>query len=135
LRLPAQTYFLANSRLIPTGRATVAATPFDFRLARPIGDTVMDVSFTDLVRDDDGLARAEVSAPDGGPRVTVLLDRAYQFLQVYTGDTLPDTAARRRAIAIEPCTCAPNALNNGLALRVLAPGETFSSVFEISVAL
>lgn len=135
LRLPAQTYFLANSRLIPTGRATVAATPFDFRLARPIGDTVMDVGFTDLVRDDDGLARVEVSAPNGGPRVTVLLDRAYQFLQVYTGDTLPDMAARRRAIAIEPYTCAPNALNNGLGLRVLAPGETFSSVFEISVAL
>jgi aldose 1-epimerase len=135
LRLPAQTYFLTNPRLIPTGRATVAATPFDFRLARPIGGTVMDTSFTDLARDSDGLARVELAAPDGGPCVTVLLQDAYRFLQVYTGDSLPDMSTRRRSVAIEPCTCAPNALNNGLGLRVLAPGETFSSVFEISAAV
>ena len=60
----------------------------------------------------------------------MLLDRAYQFLQVFTGDSLPDQA--RRAIAIEPCTCAPNAFNNGLGLRVLAPGQCFSSVWEIA---
>jgi len=135
LRLPAQTYFLTNPRLLPVGRAAVAATPFDFRLARPIGRTVMDTGFTDLARDPDGLARVELSAPDGGPRVTVLLDGAYQFLQVYTGDTLSDVSARRRSIAIEPCTCAPNALNNGLGRRALAPGETFSSAFEIAATV
>lgn len=135
LRLPAQTYFLTNPRLIPTGRATVTSTPFDFRLARPIGVTAMDTGFTDLIRDPDGLARIELSAPDGGPRVTVLLDEAQRFLQVYTGDTLPDVAARRRAIAIEPYTCAPNALNNGLGLRVLAPGATFTSAFEIAATV
>ncbi len=135
LRLPAQTYFLTNPRLIPTGRATVADTPFDFRLARPTGVTAMDIGFTDLARDHDGLARVELSAPEGGPRVTVLLDGAYSFLQVYTGDTLPDAAARRRAIAIEPYTCAPNALNNGLGLRVLPPGGSFSSVFEIAATV
>ncbi len=134
LRLPAATYFLANPRLIPTGRAAVAGTPFDFRLARPIGVTVMDTGFTDLVRDRDGLARVELSAPDGGPRLSVLLDGAYQFLQMYTGDSLPELATRRRALAIEPYTCAPNALNNGLGLRVLAPGGTFSSVFEVAVS-
>jgi aldose 1-epimerase len=135
LRLPAQTYLLVNPRLIPIGRATVDATPFDFRHSRPIGRTAMDIGFTDLIRDRDGFARAELSAPDGGPCVTVLLDRAYRFLQVFTGDNLPDPAARRRAIAIEPYTCAPNALNNGLGLRVLAPGEAFSSVFEISATV
>jgi aldose 1-epimerase len=135
MRLPARTYFLTNPRLIPIGRATVADTPFDFRLARPLGVTVMDTGFTDLARDRDGLARVELCARDGGPRVTVLLDGGYPFLQVYTGDTLPDAAARRRAIAIEPCTCAPNALNNGLGLRVLEPGGCFSSAFEISATL
>jgi aldose 1-epimerase len=133
LRLPAETYFLVNPRLIPTRRATVSGTPFDFRLARPLGVTMMDTGFTDLARDRDGLARVELSAPDGGPRLTVLLDGAYQFVQLYTGDTLPELPARRRALAIEPSTCAPNALNNGLGLRVLAPGGTFSSVFEVAV--
>ncbi len=134
LKLPARTYLLVNTRLIPTGRASVAATPLDFREPRPIGGTVIDTGFTDLERGPDGLARVELAAPDGGPKVAVLLDGAYGFLQVFTGDALPDPAARRRAIAVEPYTCAPNAFNNGLGLRVLAPGESFSSVWEIDAS-
>src|SRR6266496_4335165 len=49
----------------------------------------------------------------------------------FTDDGLPDEV-RRRAIAIEPYTCAANAFNNGLGLHVLAPGECFSSVWEIA---
>ena len=133
LKLPARTSFLVNARMIPTGRAAVAATRLDFREPRAIGDTVMDTGFTDLERDADGLARVELTAAGGRPRVSVLLDGAYRFLQVFTGDRLPDEE-RRRAIAIEPYTCAPNAFNNGLGLRVLAPGQCFSSVWEIAAA-
>jgi len=133
LRLPARTSFLVNARMIPTGRAGVAGTPLDFREPRAIGGTVMDTGFTDLERDADGLARVELAAPSGRPRLSVLLDRGYPFLQVFTGDGLPNEV-RRRAIAIEPYTCAANAFNNGLGLRVLAPGECFSSVWEIAAA-
>jgi len=133
LRLPARTSFLVNARMIPTGRAGVAGTPLDFREPRAIGDSVMDTGFTDLERDADGLARVELAAPSGRPRLSVLLDRGYPFLQVFTGDGLPDEV-RRRAIAIEPYTCAANAFNNGLGLHVLAPGECFSSVWEIAAA-
>lgn len=134
LKLPARTSFLVNTRMIPTGRARVATTPLDFREPRTIGDTIMDTGFTDLERDPDGLARIELAAPGGRPRLRVLLDPAYQFLQVFTGDALPE-AVRRRALAIEPYTCAANAFNNGLGLRVLAPGRCFSSVWEIATAL
>src|SRR6266496_4081392 len=72
LKLPARTYLLVNTRLIPTGRASVAATPLDFREPRPIGGTVIDTGFTDLERGPDGLARVELAAPDGGPKVAVL---------------------------------------------------------------
>jgi aldose 1-epimerase len=133
LKLPARTSFVVNAQLIPTGRASVAATPFDFRKPRVIGGTVMDTGFADLDRDPDGLARVELAAPGGSPRLSVLLDGGYQFLQVFTGDGLPDES-RRRAIAIEPYTCAPNAFNNGLGLRVLAPGQCFSSVWKIAAA-
>ncbi len=133
LRLPARTSFLVNARMIPTGRAGVAGTPLDFREPRAIGGTVMDTGFTDLERDADGLARVELAAPSGRPRLSVLLDSGYPFLQVFTGDGLPNEV-RRRAIAIEPYTCAANAFNNGLGLRVLAPGECFSSVWEIAAA-
>ena len=134
LKLPARTSFLVNNRMIPTRRASVATTPLDFREPRTIGDTIMDAGFTDLERDSDGLARIELAAPGGRPHLRVLLDPAYQFLQVFTGDALPE-ALRRRALAIEPCTCAANAFNNGLGLRVLAPGGCFSSVWEIAAAL
>lgn len=134
LELPARTSFLVNARLIPTGRASVAATPLDFRQPRAVGGTVMDTGFTDLERGADGLARVELTAPTGRPRVSVLLDGSYQFLQVFTGDGLPDDR-RRRAIAIEPYTCAPNAFNNGLGLRVLEPGDCFSGVWEIAAVL
>src|SRR6266511_1481368 len=90
LRLPARTSFLVNARMIPTGRAGVAGTPLDFREPRAIGDSVMDTGFTDLERDADGLARVELAAPSGRPRLSVLLDRGYPFLQVFTGDGLPD---------------------------------------------
>jgi aldose 1-epimerase len=133
LRLPARTSLVVNARLIPTGRTSVAGTALDFREPRTIGRTVMDTGFTDLERDADGLARVELAAPGGRPRVSVLLDRAYEFLQVFTGDGLPEKV-RRRALAIEPYTCAPNAFNNGVGLRVLAPGQCFSSVWEVAAA-
>jgi aldose 1-epimerase len=133
LALPARTSLVVNARLIPTGRANVAGTPLDFRRPRAIGGTAMDAGFTDLERGADGLASVELCAPGGRPRVGMLLDGAYQFLQVFTGDGLPE-GLRRRAIAIEPSTCAPNAFNNGLGLRVLAPGQCFSSVWELAVA-
>jgi aldose 1-epimerase len=133
LTLPARTYFLVNARLIPTGRAAVANTPLDFREPRAIGDTMMDTSFTDLLRDPDGVARVELAAPGGSPRVALLMDRAYQVVQVFTGDGLPGLE-RRRALAVEPYTCAPNAFNNGIGLQVLAPGRCFSSVWELAAA-
>jgi aldose 1-epimerase len=133
LTLPARTYLLLNARLIPMGRASVTDTELDFRTPRTIGETSMDTGFTDLERGGDGIARVELAAPGGRPSVSLLVDRGYQYLQVFTGDGLPDP--RRRALAIEPYTCAPNAFNNGLGLRVLEPGECFSSAWEVAAAL
>ena len=78
------------------------------------------------------LARVVLAAPGGRPAVTVWLDQAHQYLQIYTGDTLPDANARRKGIAIERYTCAGDAFNNRLGLEVLQPGETFSSVWGIT---
>src|SRR6266516_1748757 len=124
-----------DERLLPTGTAPVAGTPFDFREPRRIGTAVLDTGYTDLLRDRDGFARVELAAPDPGPagrsRLTMFLDGAFGFLQVYTGDTLPGPAARRRSLAVEPCTCATDAFNNGMGLRVLEPGEATSGVWGL----
>jgi aldose 1-epimerase len=135
LQLPANSYFLTNDRLIPLPPAvSVAGTPFDFRTPHAIDDVHMDTGFTDLIFDADGFARVKLAAPGGSPRVTVFMDSNHQFLQVFTGDALPASAARR-SIAIEPYTCAANAFNNGLGLRVLQPGESFTTVWGIAVSI
>lgn len=42
---------------------------------------------------------------------------------VYAGDTLSEVERRRRAVAIEPMTCAPDAFNSGDGVIVLEPEE------------
>ncbi|HET9919670.1 MAG TPA: aldose 1-epimerase family protein [Ktedonobacteraceae bacterium] len=130
LHVPAQSYFRTNERMIPVlPPVSVESTPFDFHTARPIGDTVMDTCFTDLIPDADGLTRVKLAAP-GDPAITVFMDDTIQYIQVFTGDTLAPRA-KRRSVAIEPCTCAPDAFNNALGLRILQPGETFSSLWGV----
>ncbi len=54
LRVPART-------VLDVG--PVDGTEFDFRSGRPVGGTRLDHCFTDLERDDDGLARVTLGAP------------------------------------------------------------------------
>lgn len=128
LRLPASTYLTTNDRLIPTGRASVEGTDFDFRETREIGGTELDTCFTDVIPDADGYTRVVMTNPESGFGITVAMDPSHGFIQAYTGDTLPDESDRRQSIAIEPMTCAPDAFNNGMGLRVLQPGEVLSNV-------
>jgi aldose 1-epimerase len=133
LSIPADSYFQTNDRSIPLPPpVSVEGSPFDFREPHPIGSRVMDVGYTDLRREN-GWTHVRLSGPTGHPLITVALDAAHGFLQVYTGDDLPDPARRRRGIAIEPYTCAANAFNNGLGLRLLQPGESFASEWRIIV--
>lgn len=134
LTIPARSRFPIGARGIPSPPAvTLDGSPFDFRAPRPIGPLVTDECYTDLTAED-GWARVTLTAPGSHLALTVALDANHQFLQVYTGDTLADSARRRGGIAIEPYTCAPNALNNGLGLRVLEPGERWLSTWRIIVS-
>ncbi len=131
LRLPADTWLDTDDRSIPRGREPVDGTDFDFRTARPIGPVVLDTAYTDLARDPDGLARVRLSRSDGR-EVTLWADGSWTHLQVYTGETLP-AAERRRALAVEPMTCPPNAFASGDGLRLLAPGEELTGRWGIAV--
>lgn len=133
LRLPAASYLETNDRLIPTGRASVEGTDFDFREEREIGGVQLDTCFTDVVPDADGYTRVVMTHPDGSPEITIWMDGEHGFIQAYTGDTLPEED-QRRGIAVEPMTCAPDAFNSGDGLRILAPGESFTSAWGMSCA-
>jgi aldose 1-epimerase len=133
LQVPAASTLTTDARAVPTGRAAVAGTPFDFRAARPIGALALDTCFADLATDADGQTRVQLAHPDGTPRLTLTLGPAYRYVQVFTGDTLADPASRRRGVAIEPMTCPANAFNSGEGLAVLAPGATFTATWAVSV--
>jgi aldose 1-epimerase len=124
LKLPAGEYLLTNERGIPTGRAPVEGSPFDFRRPRPIGEMVLDHGFTSLARGADGHARVELASANQRRHITLWFDESYRYVQVFTGDTLPE-AERRVGVAIEPMTCPANAFATGEALRVLDPGESW----------
>jgi aldose 1-epimerase len=120
-----------DARSIPRGRRPVEASPVDFRRPRVIGAARLDHAFTHLERDRDGVA--QVLLRHRHDELHVWQDRSFDFVQVYTGDTLPDRARRRQGVAVEPMTCAPNAFNSGDGLRMLAPGESFEGRWGVSI--
>jgi aldose 1-epimerase len=132
LSLPAAFWLPADDRGIPSGPATaVEDTPYDFRQPHAIGATRLDHALTGLDRDGDGRAWAQLAADGGaGARVRLWAGEGYRWLQVFTGDPLgPDL--RRKAVAIEPMTCPPNAFVTGDDLLVLEPGQAVTHSWGI----
>jgi aldose 1-epimerase len=132
LLIPAGRRLLTDSRGLPTGEAAVDGTEFDFTEARPVGEVMLDTGYTGLVRGDDGRARAELHRPGGGRSVTLWVDAAFDYLMVFTGDTL-GPAERRRSVAVEPMTCPPNAFVSGKGLVRLEAGASWTGSWGISV--
>ncbi len=125
LELPAHTRLLADEeRQLPTGREALAGSAFDFRRARRLGGLQIDSGFTDLERDADRLARCALTRADGSI-VELWADERYGFIQLYSADTLAPER-RRRGLAVEPMTCAPNAFRSGDGLVRLEPGASLS---------
>jgi aldose 1-epimerase len=122
LHLPARTRLVLDGGL-PTGERRPAE-----RVAGRIGGRVLDDAFTDLARDPLGWARVRLSGPAG--ELELAADRAWPWLQVYSGDTLP-AGQRWRSLAVEPMTCPPNALADGVDLVVLAPGEEWAGSWTL----
>jgi aldose 1-epimerase len=130
LRVPGRTVLRSDERGLPVGTEAVQDTAYDFRQSRRIGSTTLDHAFTDLERDEDGLARVELRDPDYGSRVSLWVNESYPFLMLFSGDPLPDV--RRRSLAVEPMTCPPNAFRTGHALIRLEPGSSFTSTWGIA---
>jgi aldose 1-epimerase len=133
LRVPAETVVFSDERGLPDGSASVQGTEYDFRAGRTIGGTVLDNAFTELERGADGRARVLLDDPGGGSGLTLWVDESYAHLMIFTGDPLPDVA--RRALAVEPMTCPPNAFRTGDSLIRLAPGESTASTWGIEPRL
>jgi aldose 1-epimerase len=112
LEIPAQTLIRTGADLIALG-GNAAYVPLgdapglDFRHSRPIGDSVLDHEYTDLVAAADGRIRTRLRDPKSGFGITVWQERG--VMHAFTGDTLKRDV--RRSIALEPMECMANAFN------------------------
>jgi aldose 1-epimerase len=121
-----------DERQLPTGREPVEGTSYDFRQSDRIGDRKVDYAFTDLLRDGDGLAWTHLEGTDGAT-ASLWVDGSYDFLEIFTSDTLAEGRSRR-GLGVEPMTCAPNAFNSGEGLVVLQPGESLTTRWGVTLS-
>jgi aldose 1-epimerase len=132
LRVPADTTYVADERGLPIKRLPTEGSGVDFRQPRRIGTAPLDTAFTDLARDPAGRAVVELAAGDGSGRSTRLwVDAACTHLMVFSGDTLPEADRRRRGLAVEPMTCAPNMLQSGDGRVIVPAGESFEASWGV----
>jgi aldose 1-epimerase len=101
----------------------------------PIGAAVLDECLTGMRAGEDGRWRARLQParrPDGATpaAIEIWAEEPFRYCEVFTADTLPG-AGLRRAVAVEPMTCPPNALRSGTDLLVLDPGQRFAGSFGI----
>jgi aldose 1-epimerase len=132
LQVPGRHTLDVDDRGLPTGALTpVEGTDRDFISAKFVGPAVLDTAYTTLERDEDGRAWAALDAPGGAAGASLWVDPGFPYLMVYTGDTLPEVPRRRRAVAIEPMTCPPNALRTGKDIVDLQPDQEWSARWGI----
>ena len=130
LTLPAGTVLQSDQRGLPIDSKAVDGSNYDFRQSRPIGSTVLDHAFTDLQRDENGIACAKLRDPDTGIQVSLWVDHSYPYLMLFSGDPLANVS--RRSLAVEPMTCPPNAFRTGVSLIRLESGSSCTGTWGIA---
>ena len=121
LTVAAGTYFDVDDRLNPVAEVPVDGTRFDVRGGRRVGDLDYDTAFGGVTHRDG--ASAWLTAPDGST-VELVQDVDWGYLQVFTTPIFPRAGVTGLAVAVEPMTAPPDALNSGQGLLWLEPGET-----------
>jgi aldose 1-epimerase len=131
LQLPARERLVLDERGLPTGEVqAVEGTEYDFTEGRAIGSTQLDTAYTGLVREGDRRAWAELADPDDDVATRLWMDEGFGYLMCYTGDAL--VGSHRRAVAIEPMTCPPDAFRSGRGLIVLEPGQRWEGAWGMA---
>ena len=147
LLVPAETWLEVDDRLIPREARPFDTGSFvpadheadeascllckDFRALRTLSSARLDDAFGSPQHGVDGWSRVRLKGADDRT-VTIGMDHNFRSWQVCTGDEL-DQGHRRRAIAIEPMTCPPNAFAAGSDYDVIAPQGELSAEWSIAL--
>jgi len=129
LSLAAGTRFETDARLNPIRESCVDGTDYDLRSGRLVAGLDLDDAFGG-VTPVDGVSRHRLTAPDGR-FVELWQESDFAYVQVFTTRIFPKDGGLGTAIAVEPMTAPPNALNSGQGLRWLEPGESWSGSWGI----
>ena len=133
LVVPAARYVAVDERLNPTGLDPVDGTPVDLRDGPRVGALALDTAYGELAFTDvvDGRGTsATLIAPDGS-RTILRQDVDWGWVQVYTTHEFHDVTGDIDAVAVEPMTAPPDALNSGTDLHWIAPGESWEGGWEL----
>jgi aldose 1-epimerase len=119
-------YLELDAQLLPVAVHEVEpGGDFDLSTPRALGELDLNVAYQDVATGSGGAA--VLTAPDGA-RTVVWQDAAFRWLQVFTPRNFPHvdpdgTETPALAVALEPMSAAPDALNSGEGLVWLEPGE------------
>lgn len=136
LTVPASSYFAVDEHMDPTGELPVDGTPFDVRSPRRVGELVLDTAFGGVEHAGVSEGRGDVAwltAPDGS-RTTLWQSTAWGYVQVFTTHEMPSADGPIDAIAVEPMTAPPDALNSGQDLLWLEPGGSWEGSWGLRYA-
>jgi aldose 1-epimerase len=132
VELVAEQRLLLDDRNLPVGETPVAGSAFELN-GTSLGSLELNECYTGLAVAADGRWHASVESSDG--RSELWADAGFGYAMCYTGDWLEEPTDRRKAIAIEPMTCPPNALRTGTALIELPPGGHWQASWGIAASL
>lgn len=124
LEVNAGTWFETDARQIPVAEHPVDGTGFDLRQGRLVGELSLDTTFG-AVETERSITRNRLTAPDGC-WVELWQEAAFAYVQVFTPPAFLRESGPGLAVALEPMTAPPNALNTGQGLRWLEPDETWT---------
>lgn len=126
LTVPAAEFVEVDERLNPLAISPVTPA-VDLRGGRPVAGLQLDTAYGGLVHAAPAGGRGDSAwlvAPDGA-RTTLWQDLDWGYVQVFTTREFPRATGNGLAVAVEPMTAPPDALNSGTGLVWLEPGETW----------
>ncbi len=119
LQVPTTELLEVDSAMIPTGNSQ----PYKiFTLLQALNSTQLDTCFTVEQNKAIDIRLVDTSTTNSIAIQYQAID--FPYVQIYT-------PPHGTSIAIEPMTCAPNAFNNGLGLRIAEPQKTYRFECEI----
>ncbi|MFT4028505.1 MAG: hypothetical protein QM675_01395 [Protaetiibacter sp.] len=130
LTVPADEYLEVDERLDPIAWRPVEGGT-DLRGGVRVRDLDLDSAFRSITPVDG--VTATLTAPDGS-RLEVWQDAGWRYLQVFTTPIFPRADGLGVAVAIEPMTAPPDALNSGEGLVWLEPGEAYEGRWGLRYA-